>query len=92
MTEPKQKKIAIVVQRCGKGIVAGAEVYTYELAQAIHANAPQFDVDIYTSKSDNYILGKILNNTLRVKKWPFDGIIDHDVHFLFLPYCGANGV
>lgn len=51
----KRKKIAIVVQRCGKDIVAGAEIYAYELAQAIHQYAPEFNVDIYTSKSDNYI-------------------------------------
>ncbi|MES2615478.1 MAG: hypothetical protein V4591_08690, partial [Bdellovibrionota bacterium] len=73
----KQKKIAIVVQRCGKGIVAGAEIYAYELAQAIHAQDPQFEVDIYTSKSDNYIrwnnklsLQEKINDHVKILRFP----------------------
>ncbi len=57
MIQNTQKKIAIVVQRCGKSIAAGAEVYAYELAKALsqsHTTHP-LHVDIYSSQSDDYI-------------------------------------
>ncbi len=73
----KNKKIAVVVQRCGKNIVAGAEVYAYELAQALNKYAPQYDVDIYTSKSDNYIrwnnclsLEEQINKHVKIIRFP----------------------
>lgn len=77
MTQSSPKKIALVVQRCGKNIVAGAEIYTYELAKALHKYAPEYDVDIFTSKSDNYIrwnnnlpLEEKVSNHVRIFRYP----------------------
>lgn len=52
MSEVKNKRIAIVVQRCSPSIVAGAEAYALQLGRALAEYAP---VDILTSASDDYI-------------------------------------
>ncbi|WP_397599439.1 glycosyltransferase [Silvanigrella sp.] len=58
------KKIAIVVQRCGPEILAGAEVYALKLAIALaEKNA---NVEIHTSMSDDYINW---NNHLNQEEW-----------------------
>ncbi|KAB8029227.1 glycosyltransferase [Fluviispira multicolorata] len=59
-----EKKIAVVVQRCGKNIIAGAEVYALKLAEAIAKNNRQ--IEIFTSQSDDYILW---NNNLPEKEY-----------------------
>lgn len=58
------KKIAIVVQRCGLNILAGAELYALKLAIALaEKNA---NVEIHTSMSDDYINW---NNHLNQEEW-----------------------
>ncbi|WGL58969.1 glycosyltransferase family 4 protein [Pigmentibacter sp. JX0631] len=49
----KAKSIAIVVQRCGQHIQAGAEVYAFNLAKALAESG--IHVEVLTSKSDDYI-------------------------------------
>ncbi|WP_186645587.1 glycosyltransferase [Fluviispira vulneris] len=48
-----QKKIAIVVQRCGININAGAEVYALKLAEGLALKKQR--IEILTSQSDDYI-------------------------------------
>ncbi len=47
------KKIAIIVQRCGQQIQAGAEVYAFNLAKALAESG--MTVEVLTSQSDDYI-------------------------------------
>ena len=60
----KDKKIAIVVQRCGENIVAGAEVYAFHFAKVLAEKG--INVEILTSKSDDYINW---NNNLQDEEW-----------------------
>ncbi len=60
----EDKKVAIVVQRCGKNIVAGAEVYAFHFANALAEKG--INVEILTSKSDDYINW---NNNLQDEEW-----------------------
>jgi glycosyltransferase involved in cell wall biosynthesis len=78
-TKKMQKKIALVVQRCGKDIVAGAEVYAYDLAQALSQNTDgrPVSVDIYSSQSDDYIAWnnrlpqeELVNPNFKIKRFP----------------------
>lgn len=71
--ESKDKKIAIIVQRCGENIVAGAEVYAFRFAKALAEQG--LHVEILTSKSDDYINW---NNHLPDEEWiQTDGIPFH---------------
>lgn len=47
------KKIAIIVQRCGQQIQAGAEVYAFNLAKSLAEQG--MAVEVLTSQSDDYI-------------------------------------
>lgn len=58
------KKIAIIVQRCGENIIAGAELYAFHLAKALAEK--KLNVEIFTSKSDDYINW---NNHLQDEEW-----------------------
>lgn len=58
------KKIAIVVQRCGIDIMGGAELYALNFAKSLAEQ--NFQVEILTSKSDDYLKW---NNELQDEEW-----------------------
>jgi glycosyltransferase involved in cell wall biosynthesis len=60
----QDKKIAIIVQRCGENIAAGAEVYAFSFAKALAEKG--LNVEVLTSKSDDYINW---NNRLPDEEW-----------------------
>lgn len=74
----KRKKVAIVVQRCGQYIQAGAEIYAFNLAKALASHG--IAVEIVTSQSDDYIYwnnnlptSEIINTTgieFYIKRFP----------------------
>ncbi|BBH52195.1 glycosyltransferase family 1 protein [Fluviispira sanaruensis] len=77
-----QNKIAIVVQRCGININAGAEVYALKLAEGLALKKQ--NIEILTSQSDDYISWnnklptyedcQIENNNFQIKRFP----VQHD--------------
>nr|BFD33111.1 glycosyltransferase family 4 protein [Pigmentibacter ruber] len=64
------KSIAIIVQRCGQQIQAGAEVYAFNLAKALAEKG--LLVDVLTSKSDDYI--KWNNNLPNIEEVKTSGL------------------
>jgi len=78
------KKIAIIVQRCGKEVVGGSEGYAFQMAKIL---SDTFNIDILTTTAKDYMTWKNyykegkeeISNTLKIYRFKVD--IEREIYW-----------